>query len=173
MRRVADGVVGGEPFFRVLRERHPDADLVILPPIEATPPDQALAPVDEVVAVARAARTALDELLAAIGQPQPDARHDGWRAADSPFVTTYVARAALRGIPDGEAIPLLRTIGDTLLAQGWDARQALDRAAGIVAGDGRHVIEAEVVAGSIDLRLDSRPVVAAPGTIEAADEVLR
>lgn len=172
MRRVADGVVGGEPFFRVLRDRHPDVDLVILPPIEAAP-DQALAPVDEVVAVARAARAALDELLAAIGQPQPDARHDGWRAADSPFVHTYVVRAALRGIAEGEAVPVLRTIGDTLLAQGWDARQALDRAAGIVAGDGRHVIEAEVVATSIDLRLESRPLVAAIATFEAADEVLR
>ncbi|AWB91812.1 hypothetical protein [Aeromicrobium chenweiae] len=173
MRRADDGVLGGEPFFRVLREQHPDVDLVILPPVDAPQPDLPLAPAEDVATTVRAARSALDGLLEAVGHPETDARHEAWRFEDSAFVRTFIVRASLRGLPDDEAIPLLRRIGDTLLARGWDARAVVDRPAEILASDGRHLLDVEVVAGSIDLRLESMSLAAAPETIDAVTEALR
>src|SRR5215207_463329 len=69
MRRADAGVLGGEPFFRVLHEQHPDVDLVILPPIDSPDPDQPLASADKVRQVATAARSAFDRVLAAAGHP--------------------------------------------------------------------------------------------------------
>ncbi|MRJ78007.1 hypothetical protein GEV29_15830 [Aeromicrobium sp. SMF47] len=173
MRRADEGVLGGEPLFRVLREQHPDVDLVILPPVDAAQPEQSLAAAPDVATTVRAARAALDGLLEAIGHPDPDARHEAWRFENSAFVRTFVVRASLRGLPEGEAVPLLRRIGDTLLAQGWDARAVVDRPAELLASDGRHLLDAEVAAGSIDLRLESMSLAAAPETIDAVTETLR
>ena len=173
MRRANDGVLGDEPYFRVLRERHPDVDLVILPPIDTDRPDLPLATSDDVATTVRTARAALDALLEAVGHPAPDARHEAWRFEDSAFVRTFVVRAALRGLPDGAARPLLRHIGDTLLAQGWDARAVANRPAELVASDGRHLLDAEVVASSIDIRLESMSLAAAPETIDAVTEAWR
>lgn len=171
MRRADNSVLGDEPFFRVLRERHPDVDLVILPPIDAPPPDQELASVGDVFAVAEAARAALDRLFAGVEQA-PAARHEAWRFENSAAVRTFVIRASLRGLPDGAAVPLLREMGDTLLAQGWDARAVEGAAAEILASDGRHLLDVEVVAGSIDLRMESVSIAAAPETIDAATEAV-
>jgi hypothetical protein len=173
MRRADEGVLGDEPYFRVLRELHPDVDLVILPPADAAQPDLSLAASEDVATTVHAARAALDALLEAIGHPAPDARHEAWRFENSPFVRTFVVRASVRGLPEGEARPLLRRIGDTLLAQGWDARAVADRPAELLASDGRHLLDAEVVAGSIDIRLESMSLAAAPETIEAVTEALR
>jgi hypothetical protein len=173
MRRANPGVLGDEPYFRVLREQHPDVDLVILAPVDAAQPDLPFAASEDVATTVRTARAALDALLEAIGHPAPDARQEAWRFENSAFVRTFVVRASVRGLREGEARPLLRRIGDTLLAQGWDARAVVNRPAELLASDGRHLIDVEVVAGSIDIRLESMSLAAAPETIDAVTEAVR
>lgn len=172
MRRADAGVLGGEPFFRILHERHPDVDLVILPPTDSPDPDQSLASADEVRQTATAARSAFDRVLAAAGHPDPASRHESWRFDDSRVIRTFVSRATIWSLADHEAaISLLRDIGDALLAQGWDARAVVSsRAPELLASDGRHLLNAKVVVTSVTLRIESASIAASPETIDAVRE---
>jgi hypothetical protein len=171
MRRADDGVLGGEPFFRVLHEQHPEVDLVILPPIDSRDPDQPLASVDEVAQRADAARSALHEVLHAVGHPASNS-FESWPFDDSPVARRLVIRTAIRDIPDDTATPLLRQIGDALLTLGWDARGVASSRPELLASDGRHLLGAEVVAGSVDVLLQTS-ILAAPETIDAVREARR
>ncbi len=170
MRRADDGVLGGEPFFRVLHEQHPDVDLVILPPIDSPDPDQPLASADDVRRAAAATRSAFAEILQAVGHHEPDSCHEAWRFEDSPVARRLLIRTAIRELPHDAAVPLLREIGDALLARGWDARGVSSSRPELLASDGRHLLGAEVVAGSVDLWIQSSLVLAAPETIDAVRE---
>jgi len=122
------------PLLRVVRERHPDVDVVVLPP-EAPAPEPADAPVPVTDAALDAERArveaALAGLLAAAGatrapaDPADPAPRTTWRSAPTSHVVP-VAEARLP-IDDPEAgIAVGRALSARLRADGWDGR--LDRA---------------------------------------------
>ena len=118
------------PLLRVVRERHPDVDVVVLPP-EAPAPEPADAPVPVTDAALDAERSRVEGvlagLLAAAGDTRaPDpAPRTTWRSAPASHVVP-VAEARLP-IDDPEAgIAIGRALSARLRADGWDGH--LDRA---------------------------------------------
>lgn len=113
-----------DPMLRVLRERHPEVDVVVLPGPVPPAPDSPR--VDPAGLTAMAAR--LDEqvgdLLAALS------REPGWTGAErfSRWHTDewgrqwYESGAVVGGLAEGDAVALLRATGAALVALGWRAR---------------------------------------------------
>ncbi|KRF13746.1 hypothetical protein ASG90_12945 [Nocardioides sp. Soil797] len=112
-----------DPFLRVVRQEHPDVDLVILPPAAAPPETESTEVLRRArVAVAQARRT-LDRLLAVTGRPE-SATVDLWSTYARTGSRHRIARTLLSDLP--AATQTLELVGDWLLAEGWDARPYAD-----------------------------------------------
>lgn len=117
------------PLLRVVHERHPDVDVVVLPP-EAPAPELADAPVPVTDAALDAERSRVEGVLAgllvAAGAPDADpAPSATWRSApQSRVVPVAEARLPIDGPESGVAVG--RALSARLRADGWDGR--LDRA---------------------------------------------
>ncbi|GAA1933185.1 hypothetical protein [Nocardioides hwasunensis] len=116
--------VADDPMLRVLRERHPEVDVVVLPqrrPVAEAPE------VDPVRRDALAAdlELALDDLLTRLA---PDAarhdvaREDGRWHTDEWDQNWYECAAVVGGLDVGENVALLRETGRSLVELGWRAR---------------------------------------------------
>ncbi|WP_147795671.1 hypothetical protein [Cellulomonas sp. Y8] len=116
------------PLLRVVHERHPDVDVVVLPP-EAPAPELADAPVPVTDAALDAERSRVEGvlagLLAAAGAEPAAAPRATWRSAPASHVVPVVeARLPIDGPEAGVAVG--RALSARLRADGWDGR--LDRA---------------------------------------------
>jgi hypothetical protein len=157
-----------DPLFRVLRERHPDVDLVILPP--ATP-----APVDEDPVVRSRARdlvaavgATVDEVLARTGI-QPTARVEFWSSNGRDGSRSRIARAGVLELAAGSPGPLLEQVGDALLALGWDARPYADGSRRLRGVLGDLVCEAEATESSVTFEVRSLPLPISDATAAALE----
>lgn len=157
-----------DPFFRVLRESHPDVDLVILPP--ATP-----APVDEDPAVRSLARDlvaavgdTVDELLARTGI-RPTARVEFWSSNSRDGSRSRVARAGVLELEEGAPGPLLEHVGNALLALGWDARPYADGSRRLRGVSGDLVCEAEATGSSVIVEVRSAALPLSDATAAALE----
>lgn len=164
MSNADDGVLGGEPFFRVVRDRHPDVDLVILPPIDAPDPNQIETPLDDVRTIAAHTRDSLATVLVAAGHSSSTVSGESWPYLNSPIARRLKIRASIRDLGD-DVVPVLRRIGDELLAMGWDARPVVDESPRLMASDGKHLLEANAVGPNVDLWIDSPAFVATEETV--------
>ena len=144
-----------DPFFRVLRERHPDVDVVLLPPIRPRPADPDAWDGDPEV-VADDALEALRVVGVALGTDLPVGvrfwKHHEEAAQQHLAVATSIAAA-------GTEVRELRRVGQALLDLGWQARplERQHRPSLEARRDG-HRLVASAVEGGIDLVLTSRPV---------------
>lgn len=116
------------PLLRVVHERHPDVDVVVLPP-EARAPEPADAPVAVTDAALDAERSRVEAvltgLLAAAAPDADPAPHATWRSAPrSHVVPVAEARLPIDGPEAGVAVG--RALSARLRADGWDGH--LDRA---------------------------------------------
>ena len=118
------------PLLRVVHERHPDVDVVVLPP-EASAPEPADAPVPVTDAALDAERSRVEAVLAGLLAAAAAARAEDsvprttWRSAPrSHVVPVGEARLPIDGAAAGVAIG--RALSARLRADGWDGR--LDRA---------------------------------------------
>jgi len=109
---------------RVLRERHPEVDVVVLPqPVPAAEPDVASVPREQRDALADDIERLVDDLVARLS------REPGWTAADrfGQWRTdewghvAYDTAAEIGGLADGANIALLRAAGHALVGLGWSA----------------------------------------------------
>lgn len=107
-----------EPLLRQVRDRHPDVDIVVLPPEDPIPPDTPPLTVGQARTLVADVRAALDDLFRRIGQ-EPAATADTWPAGSRAEVRRFQVRASVRDLVD--PVEVLRDIGDTLLASGWRA----------------------------------------------------
>ncbi len=109
-----------DPMLRILRERHPEVDVVVLPqPAPA-------ARVPELGTAQRQAFAAdlerlLDELLGRLPGDHPVERDARWHT-DEWDQTWYECVAVVGGPADGDNITLLRSTGNALVGLGWQAR---------------------------------------------------
>ncbi|NHT18955.1 hypothetical protein [Cellulomonas sp. IC4_254] len=117
------------PLLRVVHERHPDVDVVVLPP-EAPAPEPADAPVPVTDAALDAERSRVEAVLAGLlaaagpadAAPVPRAT---WRSAPASHVVPVAeARLPIDGPEAGIAVG--RALSARLRADGWDGH--LDRA---------------------------------------------
>jgi hypothetical protein len=144
-----------DPFFRVLRERHPDVDVVLLPPTRPRPADPD-AWTGDPEAVAADALEALRVLGVSLGTDLPDGvrfwkHHEEAAQQHLVVVTSFPA--------PGQEVPGLRRVGQALLDLGWQSRplEREERPTLESLRDG-HRLVAHVVEGGVDLALTSRPV---------------
>ncbi|MCG7285869.1 hypothetical protein MHY85_07760 [Cellulomonas sp. ACRRI] len=120
------------PLLRVVHERHPDVDVVVLPP-ETPAPEPADAPVPVTDAALDAERSRVEDVLAGLlaaaepapaADPAPDAAlapRATWRSAPASHVVPVAeARLPIDGPEAGIAVG--RTLSARLRADGWDGR---------------------------------------------------
>ncbi|WP_457205871.1 hypothetical protein [Nocardioides sp. P5_C9_2] len=112
-----------DPMLRELRERHPDVDIVLLPPVR---------PLDVPVATTAQCRSRMrhaDRVLTTLSERldrEPTTRADYWWGQDHPEVRRWVTAAAFGDLGDEGGVALLRRLADTLVQLGWEPRPAAD-----------------------------------------------
>lgn len=144
-----------DPMMRELRERHPDVDIVLLPPVP---------PLDEPVATAAQchARTRhADRVLAALSERidrEPTARADYWWGQAHPESRRWVTAASYGDLGDEGAVPLLRRLANTLVHLGWEPRPAADGSPRVRGVAGPFELIAGATADAVSVRITSDPL---------------
>lgn len=110
-----------DPMLRVLRERHPEVDVVVLPQNAPAPvvPDLA---VDGREGLAADAGRLVDDLVTRLDLGERTATRDGRWHTDEWDQSWYEAVAVVGDLDTGENIALLRSTGNALVGLGWQAR---------------------------------------------------
>ena len=112
-----------DPMLRVLREQHPEVDIVVLP--QTTPaPQVAELSADQRRALAAGLGSSLDDLLARI-TTSPAAgpvRRDGSWHDDEWDQTWFEAYAVVGPLAEGDNMTLLRGTAAALVGLGWQVR---------------------------------------------------
>jgi hypothetical protein len=149
-----------DPMMRELRERHPDVDIVLLPPVQ--PLDAPAATTAQCQARMLHADRVLATLSERLGR-EPTARADYWWSQDHPDVRRWVTAAAYGDLDDEGPVPLLRRLANTLVHLGWEPRPAADGSPRVrgVAGPFELVAEATEEAVSVTITSDPLHVPAA------------
>jgi len=110
-----------DPMLRVLRERHPEVDIVVLPQNAPAPVAPELA-AHEREALATGVEQLADELLAQLERGVHTATRDGRWHTDEWDQTWYEGVAVVGDLGWGDNVSLLRSTGDALVGLGWQAR---------------------------------------------------
>ena len=110
-----------DPMLRVLRERHPEVDIVVLPQTAPAPVAPELA-ADERDLLAAGVERLVDDLLdrLVLGD-RPVAREGRWHT-DEWDQTWYEGVAVVSDLAPGDNVTLLRSTGNALVGLGWQAR---------------------------------------------------
>lgn len=108
-----------DPFFSELRGKHPDVDIVLLPPVPESPPHIPPATTGQALAIQRHAMAVLDALWSRIGRT-PVATVGLWWAQADPHLHRYVVDAAVSGLEDSETDLVVNDIARALLDLGWE-----------------------------------------------------
>ena len=109
-----------DPMLRVLRQRHPEVDIVVLPQPVPVPQLPELGPAQR-EAFATDLERLLDDLLGRLRCPG-SVRRDGRWHTDEWEQSWYECVAVVGGLADGDNITLLRSTGNALVGLGWQAR---------------------------------------------------
>lgn len=126
-----------DPMLRVLRERHPDVDVVLLPrPVP--PPGSPTMDAAQLAALSAAADAAVGDVLARL------AREGAWTGAerggrwrtDEWGLVHYESVASVADLGEGGNISLLRATGAALVDLGWQARPVSGDPPGLAARRG-------------------------------------
>jgi hypothetical protein len=111
-----------DPMLRVLRERHPEVDVVVLPPHAPAPVAPVLDAADRDALVAQVDRS-LDDLLERLAPvPSGGIQREGRWHTDEWDQSWYESVAVVEGLREGDNIVLLRSTGQALVGLGWQAR---------------------------------------------------
>lgn len=147
-------VVAADPMMRILRERHPDVNIVLLPPV-APVGDRPSATLAQCRSVQQHADTVLSTVSQDLGH-EPSTQVDYWWSQDHPEVRRWVTAATYPDLGDGGAVPALRSLGNLLVRLGWEPRPATDGSPRIrgVAGPLELVASAEGSVLSVHLTSD-------------------
>jgi hypothetical protein len=146
--------VAADPMMRVLRERHPDVSIVLLPPDEPILDQPSATP-----AQCRALQKHADAVLATLSlnvEHEPSTRVDYWWSQSHPEVRRWVTAASFADLGDDGAIPLLRTLGNLLVRLGWEPRPAADGSPRIrgIAGPFELIASADCDAVTVNITSD-------------------
>lgn len=114
-----------DPFFRRLREQHPDVGIVMLPPEHTGDPGLPPATVGQCLAAQRHADAVLDVVAGRLGL-ETSSRIGFWWQQRHPLVRRWVVRTRFEGLGDEQrgdgSVDVLRSLGNLLLELRWDAR---------------------------------------------------
>lgn len=156
--------IDADPMLRVLRERHPNVDVVLLPgPAEPVGHGAPLATATDLAALAGETEALMDALVARLARhaawPDDVQRESRWRRERGPVPSSRFAhREAVLvagGLADGDNVALLRAAGNALLGLGWRARPVAGAAPRLVARRGAFSASALVREASLQVVVSS------------------
>ncbi|WP_426246713.1 hypothetical protein [Nocardioides sp. LHG3406-4] len=107
-----------DPFFAELRRKHPDVDIVLLPPVDPAPPDLPPATIGQALATRRHALAVVEALWGRIDRTLESPVQFWWPQAD-PRLQRYVVMAAIADLEEGETEAVTNRIARALLDLGW------------------------------------------------------
>lgn len=110
-----------DPMLRVLRERHPEVDVVVLPQSAPAPVAPVLA-AERLDAVGAEVEQLLDEVLGRVADGDREVAREGRWHTDEWDQSWYEAVAVVGDLDRGDNVALLRSTGTALLGLGWQAR---------------------------------------------------
>lgn len=154
-----------EPLFRALHERHPDVDIVVLPPVSTAPPSVSATP-EEAAEVARTGDRLLDALLAVADRPEPSRTAD-WTRGNSAHWHRLVLRSSLRDLTaPGEVEEVLSELTNLVGSGNWTP--VADSRADLAARADGFLLEVDAFPEAIDLCLSSGHV---PVSIDVLEQL--
>ena len=109
-----------DPMLRVLRERHPEVDVVVLPQPAPVPELPELGHAQRAPFAADLERL-LDDLLGRLPGAASVSRDGRWHT-DEWDQSWYECVAVAGGLTEGDNVRLLRSTGNALVGLGWQAR---------------------------------------------------
>lgn len=147
--------VAADPMMRILRERHPDVNIVLLPPVEPIL-DQPSATAAQCRALQQHADTVLATLSLHV-EREPSTRVDYWWSQNHPEVRRWVTAAGFADLGD-DALPMLRDVGNLLVRLGWEPRPAADGSARLRGVAGPFELIASAVGDAVSITITSDPL---------------
>ena len=124
MTSSAPDPAAAHPMLHVLRERHPEVDVVVLPGPVPPRADTPTLDTAQLAELAQAADDALADVLAGLSRQAAwtGAERGGRWRTDEWGLVHYESVASVRDLAEGGNVALLRTTGSVLVEQGWRAR---------------------------------------------------
>lgn len=150
-----EDLVAADPMMRTLRERHPDVNIVLLPPVEPILDRPSATP-----AQCRALQQHADTVLATLSRDvghEPSTRVDHWWSQSHPEVRRWVTAASYTDLGDG-ALPILRSLGNLLVRLGWEPRPAADGSPRLRGVAGPFELIASAVGDAVSVNITSDPL---------------
>lgn len=148
--------VAADPMMRILRERHPDVTVVLLPPVEPLL-DQPSATPAQCRAIQRHASTVLATVSLNV-EREPSTRVDYWWSQSQPEVRRWVIAATYADLGDHGAVALLRSLGNLLAGLGWEPRPAADGSPMIRGVAGPLELIASAAGDAVSVNITSDPL---------------
>lgn len=144
-----------DPMMHELRERHPDVDIVLLPPV--APLTEPSATRAQCLARMQHAGRVLDTVSDRLDR-EPTARTDYWWSQQHPEVRRWVTAAGYGDLGDEGAVPFLRRLADTLVHLGWDPRPAADGSPRVRGLAGPFELVARAAGDTVSVTITSDPL---------------
>jgi hypothetical protein len=144
-----------DPMMRELRERHPDVDIVLLPPV--APLTEPSATRAQCVARMQHAGRVLATLSERLDR-EPTARTDYWWSQKHPEVRRWVTAASFGDLGDEGAVPFLRRLANTLVHLGWEPRPAADGSPKVRGVAGPFELIARASGDAVSVNITSDPL---------------
>lgn len=151
-----EDVVAADPMMRVLRERHPDVNIVLLPPVEPVL-DQPRATPAQCRAVQQHAATVLETLSHSLGL-EPSKQADYWWSQAHPELRRWVAALSYADLGADGGVALLRSLANLLIELGWGPRAAADGSPKLRGVAGPFELIASAADDAVSLTLTSDPL---------------
>lgn len=147
--------VAADPFWSVLRQRHPDVELVLLPPAGPTGPAELVEPAAPIPGTGAEQATAECAARVAqlwdrlVGETEPDEWRDRWTTGAEPGLSRHEATWTRLRVDPVTAAVLLDRAATRLRGEGWRVLAPPDGMprvlAGRPAGHGREEIDLVLV----------------------------
>lgn len=150
-----EDVVAADPMMRIMRERHPDVNIVLLPPVVPIV-DRPSASAAQCRAVQQHADTVLATLSLSV-EREPSTRVDYWWSQSHPEVRRWVTAASYADLGEG-ALPMLRSLGNALVRLGWEPRPAADGSARLRGVAGPFELIASAAGDVVSVNITSGPL---------------
>ncbi len=151
-----EDVVAADPMMGVLRERHPDVNIVLLPAVEPIL-DQPRATPAQCRALQQHSATVLDTLSRSLGH-EPSTRADYWWSQAHPEVRRWVASISYANLGPAGGVTLLRDVANLLIQLGWEPRAATDGSPKLRGVAGPFELIASAADDAVSLTLTSDPL---------------
>lgn len=153
-----------DPFFSELRRKHPDVDVVLLPPVDPAPPAQPPATTGQAVATRRHALAVLDALWTRVGLTLDPPAEAWWQQAN-PHLYRFVVKNAVTGLDAGTGPEVTGRLARALLDLGWEPQPSPADQPALLARVGSLDVSVTGFDTAVSVEITSDPLHLTPDTL--------